>query len=525
MMPSDRQPEQPDYPFLADPRVSPSMKKHYIGLRSFDKGDGAFMAVETLAEKLGVDRRTVMRNRRKLQAVGLIKVKKQFRDGRQRTNFYTFPIPDWWVSAEPGSVKSDPVEGGQEGVSRGGANAPLSTCTTGVDGDGEELEIVSTGSSDISIEIEYQGEGLRPSRVDAASQGNGEGSRERGERVGPPLPDRGSPMPMGNFRSRFFDRESQVAWLTSYFEGLVIDRDNRLREAKGQKPKTTVGPVRQSKFLNAARCLLSGRDAPGLAEVVAVLDWLFGTWMGYLPFVENTDWPTTDGKITRLWTIRNHYAELVAAMSQGATPDPVEEIPTAMSSQRAKLEPVKEIPISTEIAISRPKAYYDHGADFPMEDQVAELVEKFAKFKNRRLPGYKISDYDLFGWRKTFRIMLGHHKIPFDEARLVVDALAEGRLALDYGRYSSPYDLVRRRREVVGIPGEWKNILGWVKIALEREHMRPSPAPSRQLPFDGDGVVHYCDDDDDDGRSVDMATNAEERHRRYLARAARRRSA
>ena len=142
-------------------------------------------------------------------------------------------------------------------------------------------------------------------------------------------------MPEGKTRN-LFDREIQASWLTVYFEGLVIDRDNRLRQAQGQKPRTTVGPHRQRKFLDAARCLLSRRDAPTLAEVKTVLDWLFTTWQGYLPFVENTDYPATDGNITRFWTIRNHYAELVAAMQQLSSPhlDPGEEAESLLRPRR-----------------------------------------------------------------------------------------------------------------------------------------------------------------------------------------------
>ena len=43
------------------------------------------------------------------------------------------------------------------------------------------------------------------------------------------------------------------------------------------------------------------------------------------------------------------------------------------------------------------------------------------------------------------------------------------RLHLDFARYNAPYDLHRDDRE-------WENILGWVKLALEREQMRPKPA-------------------------------------------------
>ena len=99
-----------------------------------------------------------------------------------------------------------------------------------------------------------------------------------------------------------------------------------------------------------------------------------------------------------------------------------------------------------------------------MEDQVSTLVELFRK--TRRHP---VSDFDVFGWRKTFRIILTHRQIPYDDIRLVVNALGNHRLELDFARYHSPYDLHRT--------GEWPYVLGAVQIALLREKNLPTPAP------------------------------------------------
>jgi hypothetical protein len=123
----------------------------------------------------------------------------------------------------------------------------------------------------------------------------------------------------------------------------------------------------------------------------------------------------------------------------------------------------------------KPRGYYDHGEDFELEDQVAVLVELFAK--TRRRPIGEISDYDLFGWRQSFRIMLGHHNIHTrTSSSLVVDAQADRRLELDYGRYSAPYNLHR--------DGEWGHILASVQLAQMREEMftdrRPTPKPRRR---------------------------------------------
>ena len=88
---------QPEYPFLRHPCVSPAMERHYLAWRSFDQGAGVWASIERVTTKLRVSRATVKRNLRRLKAVGLIQAKEQFQDGHQRTNFYTFPTPDWWL--------------------------------------------------------------------------------------------------------------------------------------------------------------------------------------------------------------------------------------------------------------------------------------------------------------------------------------------------------------------------------------------------------------------------------------------
>ena len=67
---------------------------------------------------------------------------------------------------------------------------------------------------------------------------------------------------------------------------------------------------------------------------------------------------------------------------------------------------------------------------------------------------------------------------------------------------------------------------GLVKLALLREQMMPSATPKSPSSSwddneDGYGFSWRPDDVDERG-SVDMATGADERHRRYLARVARR---
>ncbi|PRC56577.1 hypothetical protein C6A85_20030, partial [Mycobacterium sp. ITM-2017-0098] len=84
----------------------------------------------------------------------------------------------------------------------------------------------------------------------------------------------------------------------------------------------------------------------------------------------------------------------------------------------------------------KPKAYYDRGEGFPTEDQVTELVELWKTSRSG-----EVSDFDLFAWRKSFRIMLGHRQISYTDLHRVVTALVERKhLELDYNRYRHPYD-------------------------------------------------------------------------------------
>ena len=116
-----------------------------------------------------------------------------------------------------------------------------------------------------------------------------------------------------------------------------------------------------------------------------------------------------------------------------------------------------------------PRGFSDLGVEeSAVEDQVSVLVELFRK--TRRHP---VSDFDVFAWRKTFRIMLTHRQIPYDDIRLVVNALGNHRLELDFARYHSPYDLHRN--------GEWPYVLGAVRSPCcgrrtsPPQHLHPHP--------------------------------------------------
>jgi len=61
------------------------------------------------------------------------------------------------------------------------------------------------------------------------------------------------------------------------------------------------------------------------------------------------------------------------------------------------------------------KGYYDHGEDFELEDQVAVLVELFAK--TRRRPIGEISDYDFVRLAPEFPHHAGPPQHPYEDLK------------------------------------------------------------------------------------------------------------
>ena len=151
-----------------------------------------------------------------------------------------------------------------------------------------------------------------------------------------------------------------------------------------------------------------------------MITWIFDHWDGLLPFpVVNTHTMRVDEtqrRVTRLAQIADHYPLLLAMMNE-----------------RRRLEVIPDLPVVPDPPAEKPKGYYDHGQGFAIEYQVSVLVELFAKTRHRL-----VSDFDLFAWRKTFRIMLEHRQIPFDDIVRVVTALGNKRLHLDFGRIRLP---------------------------------------------------------------------------------------
>lgn len=238
---------------------------------------------------------------------------------------------------------------------------------------------------------------------------------------------------------RFIDIRDSARWLVTYFEGPVLERANRDAVAKGRKLSDFIPDSRKEKWLHNAYELVV--DHP-LHEVVAVIDWLFSTWYGQLPYcvlAERTDYvKPSDLKLTRIAQIQENYDNLIAEMRRGSCPDPGAEMPPA---QRTKIQ-------------------YDEPFSDPLaEAKVTELVQLFTEFQLACGPHKEIHHTRTWRWAKSFRIMLSYRGYEFDDLKMVVSALRDYP-DMDRTRYNDAYDLDR--------DGEWEHILAAAKLAQLR---------------------------------------------------------
>ena len=309
----------------------------YDVVRHLSQPDGSGPTHQVVAQKLGIGVATARRAIDKLIGAGVIKAESRW-DGHQTAHRYSFPTTsqgDQNDHLENSPLVAPPLVDGDD------------------EGDGEELETVS--SSVVSTSPS-------PSKCSGVPG------------------DPGRPRPLWKLLDRrnplYTHRHTRE--LVEFFTDHILARD--IRE-KGKARK--ISARRLGKWIETAN---DGLDHYSLEELTAIVAWVFTHSLGQLPFpVVNRYTGRVDPRerrVTRLAQILEHYPELMAMMSQGSPPEPVQEI-----------------------LATKPKAFYDHGEGFAAEDQVAVLVELFAKTRPRQP-----SDFNVFGWRKTFRIMLEHHR-------------------------------------------------------------------------------------------------------------------
>ena len=149
--------------------------------------------------------------------------------------------------------------------------------------------------------------------------------------------------------------------------------------------------------------------------------------------------------MTHIQQVEENYDLLREAMTSGAEPNQTDEL----------------------IAPSRSKVNYGEPfADALEEVKVAELVELFTEFRLAVSPAQQIHSSRTWRWAKSFRIMLGHHRRNFAEAKMVVTALRDYP-EMDRARYTDPFDMYQR--------GEWGHLVAAARLAqLRAERQRPA---------------------------------------------------
>lgn len=430
------------------------------------QGDGTQITNQQIATLAKIPLITARRAKATLIDHGLLKAEEVFVDNAQRANRYQIPTRKRGAHSEQGGahieqanmyirdseidMESVQVDPGTESSFSSDQLIDRVEVPKGTTDPVDQVEALraslgTTDGQDHAAEGQHKGvDTMHPPGVDLVDgAGEDEGLR--------PSSGTGSPDPKPKKakewrqlpRKHLLYTHRDTEHLVTIFSDHIAERDVRER---GKAVK--VGSKRMWSRRQAANDLL---DLHAIDELVEVVDHLFTFWHGMLPFPvinPHTGYLSeSDRRITNLRQILAHWDQITEAI----------KTPEIVMAEKAK----------------KPKDYYQRGVGFEREAEVTELVElwKMTGPWARR----EATDYDLFGWRKTFRILLAHREIPFDDIAKVITALANRSLMLEHDRYLHPFDLNR--------PREWDNIKSSVEIALMREEMRNSQpsAPARPV--------------------------------------------
>jgi hypothetical protein len=431
--------------------VGPLAAAVFDVLAHYDVGDdGVEIAAGELASESGVSPKTAQRMTAKLREVGVLKWEEQFRDNRQVVNRYR-PQYDRIGSGHPDRP------GGQGDQANTSTSNQVELAVT-------DSHVVLNSRESVVVPGEQTQKnpkaGLRPAMADSPPQEDSH-TRTQKPRAIPWVP-MNSPMPMPVKRQpsggrRFIDVLDSAMWLVTYFEGPVLERANREAVAKGRKVLDVIPDSRKQKWIaNACELVM---DHP-LHEVVAVIDWLFGTWCGQLPYcvlAERLEYvKPSELKLTRIVQIQENYDSLVAEMRRGNQPDP--------SAEMARIQ-------QTKINFGEP--FSDPGD----EAQVAELVQLFTEFQMACGPHKEVIHHSrTWRWAKSFRIMLAYRGYGFDDLKMVVSTLRDCP-DMDRTRYNDAYDLDRG--------GEWEHVQSAARLARLKSERKLQLLPrGRQIRVD-----------------------------------------
>jgi len=230
------------------------------------------------------------------------------------------------------------------------------------------------------------------------------------------------------------DDVKEALWLVSYFEGYQVQRTNQRRIELGWKLVEEFDEDRKLTWFHPALALVR---AHGLLEVVSVVDWIFGTHSGLLPYqVKNRfshTFTTRDRKLTNLRQLEFHFDRLVEEVANPECTGVVE--PTDFTNQVTR--------------DSTGGVNYGQRFSNPDEEaKVTELVALFAEFRSKVGVITEFPAQRTWSWAKSFRIMLASRGYEFDDLRMVITTLRDCSETgldrfVDVNRYMDAYDLQR----------------------------------------------------------------------------------
>jgi hypothetical protein len=399
---------------------------------------------DDLAKTVGVGISTVKRCRKVLIEAGLIKVEQS--DGQE--NAYR-------LIGNP--VQNDPGQNDRAVQNEPGPGFPVITNTCLSPSTSllkEEIEIVQIPETrptphqsgalraPLSASDCQTDSGLSPTHHDHAPRAAGAHNGRK-----PVSVDQISRKPGRSWQDFINDAETLVA----HFERPVIERTKAEYARRGHTWRGKGLDKRRESWQQDAIQLLEHHP---IAEVIETVDFVFGTWEGYLPTsvtgklgkpltVDKWGRPLThdvDLKVTRLRLIRMGYDSIRDHM---AHPEITAE---------------RKIP-----AAPKPKPKKVRQAD--VDDLLAQFTDFRASAGDRH-----VDDHRKANWADTFRVMLRQYSA--DDIKAVIAAVRACPEYVDQGRYRNAYALNR--------PGEWENLQGTVELhRLKQKHEAANPVRRR----------------------------------------------
>ena len=270
------------------------------------------------------------------------------------------------------------------------------------------------------------------------------------------------------------DGVKEALWLVSYFESHLVEKNNERRRELGWKLIDEFKEDRKQKWFHPGLALVQDH---GLPEVVSVIDWVFGTHSGLLPYrVENQfshAYTVRDRKLTSLRQLEFHFSRLVEEMA------------------KPQCSGVVEATDFTDQVIRDSTGGVNYGQAFsdPAEEaKVTELVTMFAEFRAKVGITKEFPARRTWSWAKSFRIMLASRGYDFDDLKMVITTLRDCN-EMDGARYHEAFDLQRDGLDYLKSAAQLALRMAEMRSAQRPQHRREDRSQGRL----GHSTTHWQD--------------------------------